>query len=172
MMNNNNTVATATRKSSTTTISFVFRENTCYICRDINGEVSGTFSPLRYNGNIELGLLVLIHNEIKAIRKNGIETKHIQILLPKFGSHICTGKEPDKSDKLRNWIELDERKDKVWKAICSALLNEIQHANNVSINNGSVEPLFRIAWNELNKVVPRKQKVNGYSKFNKTTGGR
>lgn len=145
-------------------IAIVSRKDKAVVFYDVEGKEGFYTSGSTYAGNVQLGHMVLVHNELQKINRSAKKTYIVNIQLTNNARNLLSGRRPDKLDKLKNWAELDDRKQENWKAVCKALINQIQgvqaNGGNVVFTAGSGERTFRRAWSELNKVAPKAPVAN------------
>lgn len=143
----------------------------------------GSHTLIKMNGAIDHTKMVrsVIHNNLLMCHMEamyyaiGIMAKQeypvaISILGTDIIENMITfSDEFNKTDVLNYWIN-DSKKDDAWKDVCNRLLNSIKEIEEkgglVIINTGKHEKLFKEAWNELNKVVPKKPKVQYSRPYN------
>lgn len=145
-------------------MAVVSRKDKAVVFYDIEGTEGFYKSGSSYGGNTQLGHMVLVHNFLQKLNESGREGLMVNIQLTNNARNLLSGRRPDKLDKLRNWVELDDRKQENWKAVCKALINQIEtvqsNGGNVVFTAGTGERTFRRAWSELNKVAPKAPTVN------------
>lgn len=145
-------------------IAIVSRKDKAVVFYDIEGKEGFYTSGSTYGGNVQLGHMVLVHNELQKINRSTKKPYIVNIQLTNNAKNLLSGRRPDKLDKLRNWAELDDRKQQNWKDVCRALINQIEtvqeRGGNVVFTAGTGERTFKRAWSELNKVAPKAPIVN------------
>lgn len=145
-------------------IAIVSRKDKAVVFYDVEGKEGFYTSGSTYGGNVQLGHMVLVHNELQKINRSAKKPYMVNIQLTNNAKNLLSGRRPDKLDKLRNWAELDDRKQENWKAVCRALISQIEtvqeKGGNVVFTAGTGERTFKRAWSELNKVAPKAPTVN------------
>ncbi len=140
-------------------VAVVSRKEQAVVFYDIEGTEGFYKSGSSYGGNVQLGHMVLVHNFIQKLNESGREGVMVNIQLTNNARNLLSGRRPDKLDKLKNWVELDDRKQENWKAVCKALMNQIEtvqeRGGNVVFTAGTGERTFKRAWAELNKISPK-----------------
>lgn len=139
--------------------AIVSRGNQAVVFFDMEGEEGFYTSGCNYGESKELGHLVLIHNFLQNLNNNGANGLTISFQLTGIVKHFLNGRRPDKLDKLKNWVELDDRKQDNWKQVCAELFRQIRMAQkngcSVTFTPGTGERTYKRAWSELNKIVPK-----------------
>ena len=150
-------------------VAIVSRKDKAVVFYDIEGEEGFYKSGSSYGGNVQLGHMVLVHNFLQKLNETGKSGLMVNIQLTNNARNLLSGRRPDKMDKLKNWAELDDRKQENWKAVCKALINQIEtvqaNGGNVVFTAGTGERTFKRAWSELNKVAPKTPALNTNKRF-------
>lgn len=150
-------------------VAIVSRRENAVVFYDIEGTEGFYKSGSSYGGNVQLGHMVLVHNFLQKLNESGREGVMVNIQLTNNARNLLSGRRPDKMDKLKNWVELDDRKQENWKAVCKALMNQIQtvqeRGGNVVFTAGTGERTFKRAWSELNKISPKAPALNTNKRF-------
>lgn len=150
-------------------VAVVSRKEQAVVFYDIEGTEGFYKSGSSYGGNVQLGHMVLVHNFIQKLNESGREGVMVNVQLTNNAKNLLSGRRPDKLDKLKNWVELDDRKQENWKAVCKALMNQIEtvqeRGGNVVFTAGTGERTFKRAWAELNKISPKAPALNANKRF-------
>lgn len=150
-------------------VAVVSRKEQAIVFYDIEGQEGFYKSGSVYSGNVQLGHMVLVHNFLQKINETGKSGLMVNIQLTNNARNLLSGRRPDKLDKLKNWVELDDRKQENWKAVCKALINQIEtvqeRGGNVVFTAGTGERTFKRAWAELNKISPKVPALNANKRF-------
>lgn len=150
-------------------VAVVSRKEQAVVFYDIEGTEGFYKSGSSYGGNVQLGHMVLVHNFIQKLNESGREGVMVNVQLTNNARNLLSGRRPDKLDKLKNWVELDDRKQENWKAVCKALMNQIEtvqeRGGNVVFTAGTGERTFKRAWDELNKISPKAPALNANKRF-------
>lgn len=150
-------------------MAVVSRKDQAVVFYDIEGQEGFYKSGSSYGGNVQLGHMVLVHNFLQKLNESGREGVMVNIQLTNNARNLLSGRRPDKLDKLKNWVELDDRKQENWKAVCKALMNQIEivqeRGGNVVFTAGTGERTFKRAWAELNKISPKAPALNANKRF-------
>lgn len=140
-------------------VAVVSRKECAVVFYDIEGEEGFYKSGSIYDGSVELGYMVMVHNFLQKLNMNGKKGLTVNIQLTNRAQHLLSGRRVDKLDKLDNWVNLDTRKQANWKAVSRELAKQIrlvqQNGGVVAFTSGTNERTFKRAWGELNKISPK-----------------